>query len=378
MPNVLDYLEWRGDLSLKNTAFNDVDALILSRISYIPFDGIVSENIDDKMTIENAAKLFAEREENHKMICWKGDLDFIEMLPKCDRFKNMKLSGYINIIEPKKQMQFSAVIIEMDENKHFISFRGTDTSVVGWQEDFNMYYMFPLPSQARAKEYLENAASNLKGTLILGGHSKGGNLAVYSSAFCCKKIQDRILTVYNHDGPGFDKKVITQDGFKAITNKIRTYVPQSSIIGMMLEHQEEFTIIKSNQKGFMQHDIYTWEVNKNGFIHLNTMSGTSIFFDHTLNDFVSNLSIDQRKEFVEGLFSLLENTEDKTFNEILENWVTNSGVILKTLKNMDSKTRNMILSTLLDFIKCAKNNFSDINPLRKENRKHRNITAKSN
>lgn len=366
MPNVLDYFEWRGDLSMDKVEFNDVDALILSRISYIPFDGIVSDNINEKMTIEKAAEIFLKSEENKKMIFWKGDLEFIKLAGKSDRFKNMKLSGYVNIIEPKKQMQFSAVVIEMTENLHYISFRGTDTSVVGWQEDFNMYYMFPLPSQEQAKIYLENATKTLKGSFILGGHSKGGNLAVYSAAFCCNDIQDKIINIFNHDGPGFDKKVITQKGFQAITNKIRTYVPQSSIVGMMLEHQEDFIIIKSTQKGFMQHDIYTWEVNKTGFIHLNTMSDSSIFFDHTLNEFVSNLSIEQRKDFVEGLFSLLENTEDKTFNEILENWKPNSGAILKSFKNMDSKTRGMIISTLLDFVKCAKNNFSDINPLRKQ------------
>ena len=138
---------------------------------------------------------------------------------------------------------------------------------------------------------------------------------------------------------------------------------------MMFEHQEDYTIVKSSEKGFLQHDIYSWEVQRTELVHLNRMTSTSVFFDHTITDFVADLSVEQRKDFIEGIFSLLENTEDKTFNEIVENWKANSSAILKALKNMDSKTRSLIISTLLNFIKCAKNNFSDINPLSKENRK---------
>lgn len=371
MANIFDYFEWRGDLSIESDSFNDVDALILSRLSYCPFDEIVPTEINNKITIYNTADRFFSSEVDKYKVLWKGDTDLLKNVANSSRFKNMKLSGYVNVIEQEKQMQFSAVIIEIAKDCHYISFRGTDNTVVGWQEDFNMYYMFPLPSQLMAVEYLEKAAKELEGTFILGGHSKGGNLAVYASAFCSAEIQNRIIGIYNHDGPGFDSKSIEQSEFKAVKDKIHTYVPQSSIFGMMFEHEEDYTIVKSNQKGFLQHDIYSWEIKRNNLVPLNQMTNTSVFFDHTISQFVSNLSVEQRKKFIEGVFSLLENTEDKTFNEIVENWRKNSGVILKSIKNMDSKTRSLILSTLLSFIKCAKNNFSDINPLRKENRKQK-------
>ena len=369
MANVFDYLNWRGDLTIQNDGFNDIDALILSRLSYFPFDGIVSEDINDKISIKNASEIFFSSDENKDKVLWKGDTELLKYAAESERFKNMKLSGYVNLVEKEKQMQFSALIIEVAKNRHFISFRGTDNTIVGWQEDFNMYYMFPLPSQKMAVEYLLKTSKILKGLFIMGGHSKGGNLAVYAAAFSPEDIQKRIVGVYNHDGPGFDRKAIEQSGFKAVMDKIHTYVPQSSIFGMMFEHQEDYTIVKSNEKGFLQHDIYSWEINRTELVHLNKMTGTSIFFDHTITQFVADLSVEQRKDFIEGIFSLLENTEDKTFNEIVENWKTNSGAILKSLKNMDSKTRSLIISTLLNFIKCAKNNFSDINPLNKENRK---------
>lgn len=371
MPNVFDYFDWRGDLSVQSDRFNDVDALVLSRLSYFPFDNIVSADINDKITIKNVCNKFFATDINDDKILWEGDAQLLKTCAESQRFKNMKLSGYVNIVEREKQMQFSAVVIEISDNCHYISYRGTDNTIVGWQEDFNMYYLFPLPSQQTALKYLEQAAKRLSGSFILGGHSKGGNLAVYASIFCNSEIQKRIEGVYNHDGPGFDSKVIEQSGYKSMINKIHTYVPQSSIFGMMFEHAEEYTIVKSTQKGFLQHDIYSWEIKRNHFETLNTMTNTSTFFDHTLTQLVSDMDEQQRKTLIEGIFSILESTDDKTFNEIAENWKSNSGIIFKSLKDMDNNTRSMIISTLLNLIKCAKNNFSDINPLRKENRKHK-------
>ncbi len=368
MANIFDYIEWRGDLSIKNDPLNDADFLILSRLSYLPFDGIVSENMEDKITIAKSAEAFFTSEKNQKMLSWKGDEKLLEYVSKADRFKNLRLSGYVNKVEDEKQMQFSVVVIELEKDLHFVSFSGTDNTVVGWQEDFNMYYMFPLPSQIMAVKYLEKVASQFKGNFILGGHSKGGNLSVYSAIFCSDETRSRITKVYNHDGPGFDSKVCQEAGYKAIKDRINTYIPQSSIVGMMFEHQEEYTIIKSNQKGFFQHDIYTWEIRQKDLVRLSNTTSTSVFVDNTITDCVGKMSTQERKEFVEGIFTLLKSTENKTFNEIMDHWGKNTATIIKTFKNMDSKTRSHILLTLVSFMKCAKNNFSDINPLRKANR----------
>lgn len=376
MSDVFDYFNWRGDLTLEKDGFNDVDALILSRLSYLPFDGIVPAEFDKYITVYDAADVMFSRENEQNNFLWDGDADLLKYAACNPRFADMKLSGYINIVEPQRQIQFCALIITLEKDRYYISFRGTDNSIVGWQEDFNMYYMFPLPSQKKSVEYLEQACRSLDGTFILGGHSKGGNLAVYASIFCKKELRQRIELIYNHDGPGFDREVIKESGFEAVKNKIRTYVPQSSIFGMMFEHEEDFTIIKSNQKGFLQHDIYSWEIRRTRLEELNRLTGTSLFFDHTIKQFAAGLTVEQRKEFIEGVFSILENTEDKTFDELGENFTKNYSSMLKTVKNMDSKTRKLILSTLLSLIKCAKNNFSDILP-KKQNRTQKRIPEKN-
>lgn len=368
MADVFDYLYWRGDLKIRSDKFNDVDALILSRLSYLQFDNIVGNSFSEKITIKQAAKLFFDKKDYSELLLWKGDDKLLREVADSKRFGNMKLSGYCNIVESDKQMQFSAIAIEVSKDLTFISFRGTDNTLVGWQEDFNMFCMFPLPSQEKAVDYVKRAAGYFDGKLILGGHSKGGNLAVYAAAFSKAEIRDRIITIYNQDGPGFDKKTLSTSGFAAIKNKTITNVPQSSIFGMMFEHEEDFTIVKSNQKGFMQHDIYSWEIDRTSLVRLSHTTNLSVFFDHTLTQFAAGMTEKERKEFTEGVFYLLNSTENTTFNQIKQNIISNSGTILSSVKNLDSETRSLILSSVLNFIKCAKNNFSDINPLSKENR----------
>ena len=364
MANIFDYFEWRGDLSLDTAPINEVDALIFSRLSYLPFDGIISKKID----VATATKSLLHSDSNLRMLTCKEDKPFAEYLSKSQRFKDLILSDYENIIDEEKQMQFSVITIELDKDCHFISFSGTDNTVVGWQEDFNMAHMFPLPSQIKALKYLEKIARETTGELILGGHSKGGNLSVYASAYCSKEIQNRIKAIYNFEGPGFDSKSIEQSGFKDIKDRIHTYLTQSSVIGMLFDHEEDYTIIKSRAKGFFQHDPYTWEVMQTHLIHLSELTNSSVFFDHTITQLISDLTIEQRRDFINAVFSLINSCEDKNFIDIAEHWAKSSGAILKSFAGLDKETRNMVFSTIATFVKCAKNNFSDINPLLKKNR----------
>lgn len=223
-----------------------------------------------------------------------------------------------------------------------------------------MFFTFPLPSQKKALDYFEKAVRLLDGKYILGGHSKGGNLAVYAGAFSDEKSRSRIDYVYSFDGPGFSLDKIKDSGFYDIYDKIYTFVPQSSIFGMMFEHEESYTIVKSNQKGFLQHDIYSWEIEQNSLIRLNNTTNFSVFFDHTFKEFLSSLTIEQRKDFTKEVFALLSLTETETFNEMIKNPFRNTGIILKSFAGLDSKTRNMLLKTIFAFVKSAKNNFSDM------------------
>lgn len=360
MADIFDYISWRGDLTFEQDRFNELDALVLSRLSYLPFDGAVSSCMFDEITLEQAAMRVFATENYEENLLWKADADLLKAAAESKRFGKILVSGYVNEVESDVSMQFSAIVFEFLKKNYFISYRGTDNSLVGWQEDFNMFFTFPLPSQKKALDYFEKAVRLLDGKYILGGHSKGGNLAVYAGAFSDEKSRSRIDYVYSFDGPGFSLDKIKDSGFYDIYDKIYTFVPQSSIFGMMFEHEESYTIVKSNQKGFLQHDIYSWEIEQNSLIRLNNTTNFSVFFDHTFKEFLSSLTIEQRKDFTKEVFALLSLTETETFNEMIKNPFRNTGIILKSFAGLDSKTRNMLLKTIFAFVKSAKNNFSDM------------------
>ena len=360
MADIFDYISWRGDLTFEQDGFNELDALVLSRLSYLPFDGAVSSCLFDEITLEQAAMRVFATDDYEKNLLWKGDADLLRATAESKRFGKILVSGYVNEVESDVSMQFSAITFEFLKKNYFISYRGTDFSLVGWQEDFNMFFTFPLPSQKKALDYFEKAVRMLNGKFILGGHSKGGNLAVYAGAFTDENSRNHIDYIYNFDGPGFSLDKIRDSGFYEIDGRIYTFVPQSSIFGMIFEHEESYTIVKSNQKGFLQHDIYSWEIEQNSLIRLKSTTNFSVFFDHTLKEFVELLTIDQRREFTKEVFALLSLTETATFNEMLKNPFKNTGTILKSFAGLDSKTRNMLLKTIFAFVKSAKNNFSDI------------------
>jgi hypothetical protein len=308
MANIFDYLQWRGDLTFEQSPFNSVDNLILAKLSYLPFEGIVSgTNSKDSITILEASEKFASlagnlKKEQFSSSFFKDDPHFLHLLGTTKRFGSLMLTHYVNNIDISEEKQFAALTIFGKNIPPYISFRGTDLTLVGWKEDFNMSFLSAIPSQLEAVAYLENIARLFKKYLRVGGHSKGGNLAVYAAAFCKKNIQKRIIEIYNNDGPGFRNEIITQPSFQAIADKIHTFIPQSSIVGMLFEHEEKYTIVESTQKGFMQHDLFSWQVTHDDFIRLDDITSDSKFIDKTMKEWLRSLSPDQRKELVNHLY----------------------------------------------------------------------------
>lgn len=208
MNNVFSYLFWRGDLTLDIDEFNNIDALVLARLSYIPFENIVSKDFNESITIKEAYdKSFAVKDFEKGFIL-ENDKPFFKAVAKSERFQNMTLSAYVNEIDKKSEKQFSAITIDTNDGFYFVAYRGTDNTLVGWKEDFNMSFLDIIPAQEEAKEYLEYIRKDAKLPLTVAGHSKGGNLAVYASSFCNEETQYVITKVYNFDGPGLNQNLI--------------------------------------------------------------------------------------------------------------------------------------------------------------------------
>ena len=354
MANILDYVKWRGELDMKKAPFNEVDNLILSRIAYFPFDNIIQK--EEKKTIKEAYDEFKQLDVKKENILQKEDLDLFPALAKSKRFGNLYIADYINKIDDEEEKQFSAITIFLPDKTMYVSFRGTDNTMIGWKEDFNMSFKDIVYSQLDSVDYLEYIGGKYKCKIRVGGHSKGGNLAIYSASFCNENIQNKIIEVYNNDGPGFNDNLICKEEYKKIINKIHTFVPQSSIVGRLLNHEEKYIVVKSSQVGILQHDLYTWQLMGPQFLYVDGVTDGSEIVDRTLKQWVKEVDSKQREELVEIMYKVISATKARTTVEFSNKWFENVKIALKSYNNIDKKSKKIIFNSLGSLLNIAKDN----------------------
>lgn len=351
MANIFDYMNWR-DLKLEQVEFNEIDNLILARLSYFPFDGYLQEG--EEITLKEAYRRYQEMGTTGRIL-QQEDIDLYPILANSTRFGNVKLCHYTNKIDPVQEKQFSAITILLEDGTMYVAYRGTDNTIVGWKEDFNMSFSELVPAQTDAVAYLEKVAKQYKRKIRVGGHSKGGNLAVYAAAFCSPKIQKRIINVYNNDGPGFGDKVINNEAYQKILNKVHTYIPQTSIIGRLLNHQEETTILKSTETGIMQHSLYSWQVLGGEFVK-DELTNSSEFIDKTITNWLKQVTPEQRGKFIDTIFEILNTTQAETLSDIKTKVFANAKTMVKTYQNLSQEDKKIMTKTIEEFLKIGKNN----------------------
>ena len=316
MANMFDYLTWRGDLSLSQSPFLDVDSLILSTMSYIFFDGIVSESLEERITIREMVERFLSRPQTEWKLRVPEDEKLLRALKESERFSNMELCGYVNKLDFQTEKQFAALTVLLGDGTVFVVYRGTDYSLVGWKENFNMCFMDDVPAQLDAVAYLVKAAEAFPTlSLRVSGHSKGGNLAVYGASMCPHQVQERIIAVYNHDGPGFRETVLEREGYQRILPRMKTFLPQFSVVGMLLEQKGESIVIRSNEYGIMQHEPYSWEVLGADFIKQTDLTEKSYFLDQTVSLWMNGLTEEQRELFIDTIYEAVAAAPVDAFGE---------------------------------------------------------------
>ena len=259
------------------------------------------------------------------------------------RFGSLILTNYVDYVDGGKEEQFAAFHVRIDNRLTYIAFRGTDDTLVGWKEDFNMSFLSPVPSQKDAVRYIDTTVQRSEGKLIIGGHSKGGNLAVYASVFARPSVKKRIITVYNNDGPGFDSDFVKHPDYLAILPKIKSIVPYGSVVGMLLNHDGDYEVVKSSQSGLMQHDSMSWQVIGPDFETEQELSPKSKRLNAALSAWIDGLTREQRAEFVDTLFSLVTASGAKNLSEISTARFKNINAVLKSFRELDKSERAMIL-----------------------------------
>lgn len=324
MGTMIDYLNWRGDLSFEESPFNEVDGLLLSNLAYVEFQSIVASPWEEQViTLKEASERFWETESERKIL---QEFSLIKMAPfymrrmaETRRFAELKLMYYQNLLDEEQQSQFAALCMEVSPELYFVAFRGTDNTMIGWKENFHMCFEV-VPAQRRAVMYLNLVAGKLRqrgdAHLILGGHSKGGNLAVYAAAKAKPSVQKQIRQIYNNDGPGFAKSILRSAGYERIRDKIRKYVPESSFIGMLLEQDRNYQVVSSRESGFRQHDPGSWRVFGTGFVTIPQRDRDSQLFDRTMHNWIYSLSPEERRQIVNLLFEWIAQAEIRTLNDL--------------------------------------------------------------
>ncbi|MBE5880697.1 MAG: DUF2974 domain-containing protein [Lachnospiraceae bacterium] len=348
MANFMDYLDWRGELTVKQSPFNSIDHLILSTLAYIDFEQTGFDlSGRSTVTIKEAGEKFSLLHADEKMNLGRVIPDEVfvlfDVLSRSRRFCDMKLSYYVNQIDELEEKQFSAITVELGDGNFCIAFRGTDDTIVGWKEDFNMCFQSPVPSQIQAVEYLHQVALAKRGKIYMGGHSKGGNLAIYAATCCHPFVRHRIRKVCSFDSPGFTQEILQRDSYKAIADRIQRVVPQSSMIGILFEHEAQYDVVASTQIGLFQHDMFSWQVLGNDFVYVDDISASSTRVEYAMKEFIYAMSVEERQKFVEALFYVFEETGAKTLSQLKIKEVI---AILRRMNKEDNDNRKILSQAL--------------------------------
>ncbi len=360
MGTLLDYLKEYGDYTLAEKPFCEVDSLILSQFSYLKFDGMLPEEAAQGAESRVVSLEQIRRHEQYDSLYgderYRRDNTalFLGMYDS-RRFHNTKIMNYVNRIDLDTEMQFAAVTIVLPDDMVYVAFRGTDETIVGWKEDLNLAFSEPVPGQRMSVEYLNRAAETFRGAFHVGGHSKGGNLAVYASMNCREAVRGRIVTIHDHDGPGFRPEVKAQGAYDEIAERICKTVPRSSLVGMLLYSEGEYEVVESRTIGLAQHNPYTWLVRDDGFLIADDIRSGRKFMDKALNQWILSLSQEEMHTFVDTLYQVLLASETDNLIDFTANWMKSLHGIRMALKELDQQTQKVILQilrALLDTVSC--------------------------
>lgn len=356
MGTIIDYLKEYGDYTFEKRPMNEVDSLVLCQFSYLKFDGIVPDVSEDKpfVTIkyldiyQDKEKLFAdERYKEENMALFAGMLNSA-------RYGSLKMNYYVNLIEPERETQFSAITYILEDQTVYLAYRGTDETIIGWKEDFNLAFSEPVQGQLYSVEYMKAVARKFSKEFYVGGHSKGGNFAVFAAMNCGPEIQKRIVKVFSHDGPGFRPEIRERGQYEKIADKIVRIIPHSSLVGMLLgAHEDGYIVVESKTFGLLQHDPYTWLVKDDAFVKAKDIYKSRRFMDDALNEWILSLDDEHIHSFVDTLYEVVSASQAATLIDFTADWKKSMLAVVGAIKGLDTETAGMMKKIVVSLFEVA-------------------------
>lgn len=340
MGNLFTYLEEYGQYSFAEKPFNSVDMLVLSELAYVSFDDRVPDIMERKasVTMEWLGKNFVEPIEFTVPFGEKEGRKFWQALFLSRRFKTMKANLYSSIFGKEVDSQFAAITFFPEGELPVIAFRGTDSTFAGWKEDFNMALEKPVPSQTISGHYVNAAARMFLGEFRICGHSKGGNLAIYSAMKADPDVRSRIVEICSFDGPGFHPEVLECEEYKEIVPKIKRFIPHSSLVGMLMESSGDYMIIESRALGLFQHDGFSWNIEEGAFVQAKDIETHRKLLHEALNQWIFTLSEEETKLFLDALYQVIDAAEVETIPEFVKDAQGALKRMNKAMKGLDKET----------------------------------------
>lgn len=347
---IIDYIKSYGDHDFYRMAFNAVDALILATLAYAdleyaPFGKISNFNCTVRELVELVKIEHLERLMRHR----RRRTELLKLAADSRRFGDLLMHDYRHIIDTDKEEQFAAITFTLNTDRgyvDFIAYQGTDDTLIGWKEDFNMSFQRHVPAQRDALKYLHHIANQSSNYLMLGGHSKGGNLATYAGLKAGKELKPRILAVYDFDGPGFLSGTFTAMERRGVVDKIHKVIPEGSVVGRLMTSQtKDVTVVRSDGIGLRQHDSLTWQIDGDYFAtgQLTKLS------DKTrvgVQQIMSSLTTDQRRQVVNEIYRILSGTGEETMPGLKKYLAKNMPTILRQVRITDPTVRQTTLDIL--------------------------------
>lgn len=349
MATIKEYIKIYKNLSFEECDLNINDIIIFSELSYIDWSNIVPPD-NTKITLGEAGKLYFQTnkpKDKYLSVFVQNNIENLKNIITGKRYKNIRLAHYKKYVD--KEKQFGAICIYFEKEKVFVSFEGTDDTVIGWKEDFVLGYHFPIISQNYAIKYLNAVVTDEDKVIYVGGHSKGGNLAMTASMYVKDDIFDRMKYIYNLDGPGFREKEYSSKEFKKILPKLQMYVPEDSIIGMLLYNTNDYTVVKSVEKGLKQHNCNTWQCF-GSFLEEGKLSKFSIKINSKIKSWSKKYSDEKLEKMIITFFSILENNNIESFYELKKMSWSQIVKLINEVSGLDEETKKLYFEALKELI----------------------------
>lgn len=344
MGNMIDYVREYGKYTFTEKALNEVDSLVLCQIVYLHFEKFVP-GVEERNAPVSIQSIFMHPERDKILDDYwyrENNKELFTAAAQSVRFGSLKMNYYVNIVNEEKETQFCAMTYILDNKNAYIAYRGTDANIVGWKEDCNLAFSKPIHSQYLSVEYMNKVAGYIGGDFYTGGHSKGGNLAVYAAMNCSEKAREKLLYVFNNDGPGFRPEILEQGNYQAITDRTVKFIPRSSVVGMILESQGNYEVVESKGVGMLQHNAYSWKIEGTSFIRAKNMTSGKVLRDAAMNEWILSLTEEEVHAFVDTLYEVVEASEAKNLFQLGADWKKCLQNMAEAFKELDDATKKAL------------------------------------